>query len=254
MNQRSPKDKPTLLLVHGFRGSHIGLETLANEFKKLGYNTVVPDLPPWGEAGAMTEYTPDSYAKYLAEFIRRKKLVRPICVGQSMGTMVVAATAERYPDLIDRRLILVAPISAKPKRFVAMLSPLLTILPNKMIGYISTHYLQVDQDKATLRRTLDVTYRCAAKHSSRRDVFKASHFSTGFELGDFKLRSQFQLYFIAGDSDKLFPATKTKACYNLFKLRHKTCRLDFIERTGHLVNCEKPEVIAKLSDDFLRAS
>ena len=242
---------PTLLLVHGFRGSHIGLSDLARELSKLGYAVEVPDLPPWGNAGSLPEYTPETYATYLANYIKAQNLQKPLLVGQSMGTLVCLALAEREPDLIDDRIVLVAPASSKPSRFIASLTPLLTFLPKKLIGYISTVYLKVNHSKKLFKHTLDITYRCAAKDSGRKQVYKASKFSTDYALTDFKPPQSKKLLLITGDHDRIFSLAATKACHKHFAKTHQVCELDLVENSGHLINCEKPAETAALAKAFI---
>ncbi|WP_244303352.1 alpha/beta fold hydrolase [Leucobacter coleopterorum] len=63
---------PTLILVHGFRGDHHGLDAIARGVAKAlpGVRTVVPDLPGFGETPAIPnrEHNIDLYGEWLRAF------------------------------------------------------------------------------------------------------------------------------------------------------------------------------------------
>lgn len=113
-----PAQKPTLILVHGFRGAPAGLNEIAKDLKAAGYPVHTPAIPPFAGAPELPSYTPDSYASFIAEYIREHQLNHPVLIGHSMGSIVAAAAAHKYPELIHPKLILMAPISSRtPKLF-----------------------------------------------------------------------------------------------------------------------------------------
>ena len=67
-----------VLLVHGFRGDHHGLEIIANYLLKLIPNVSIisPDLPGFGRSGdlpenALDEDSIDAYVAWLQDFVER---------------------------------------------------------------------------------------------------------------------------------------------------------------------------------------
>ena len=103
--------KPTIIMIHGFRGTHHGLARIAEE---LGdhYHLIIPDIPGFGEGETLDAYTLDNYVMWLHRFITRQKLNQPpILLGHSFGSIVTAAYAAHYPETIQK-LILVNPIGA----------------------------------------------------------------------------------------------------------------------------------------------
>ena len=140
--------KPTLLFVHGFRGNHLGLKETVAYLKAKGYDCYVPDVPPAfntqkEKLPELSEHTADGYAKWVADYILEKKLNHPILVGHSMGSIICAATAEKYPELINEKIFFLSPICVTPPKFICNLAPLSAILPTNMIAYITTKYLIV---------------------------------------------------------------------------------------------------------------
>lgn len=118
--------KPTIILIHGFRGTHHGLLFIAKKLK--GYSVIIPDLPGFGKGPKLERYDIDSYTQWLRHFIASQKLTRPpILLGHSFGSIICAAYAQAYPRTIAR-LILVNPIGspalAGPKRLMTKLAVL----------------------------------------------------------------------------------------------------------------------------------
>ena len=234
--------KPALIFVHGFRGSHIGLEDIAKEFSD--YQVFAPDIPPFGDSSSLKAYDKDSYADFIANFIREHKLKKPILVGHSMGSIIVAATAEKYPELINEKLVLLAPISAKPARFFAKIQPLAVILPGKVVDYITTRYLFVPHNRKLFSETIKITGECSKKYISKAEVMAACHFSTDNEIGDFNIKKKVLL--LGGEKDRLIPRKKTETLGKTLGAKTK-----FVAGAGHLLNYEKPRETAKIIRDFI---
>src|SRR6478609_11620099 len=64
-----PDAATTLVLVHGFRGDHHGLEPVVAQLD--GVRMVSPDLPGFGDSTPMTEaaHDIDGYARWLHAFV-----------------------------------------------------------------------------------------------------------------------------------------------------------------------------------------
>jgi pimeloyl-ACP methyl ester carboxylesterase len=236
-------EKPQLLFIHGFRGNHLGLKDTIKVLEKAGYKCFAPDIPPAFNTKKeknieLTSFTADGYAKWVADYILEHKLDRPILVGHSMGSIICAATADRYPELINEKMVLASPICVTPPKFICNLAPLTAIMPNKFIGYVTTKYLIIPKDKKTLKNVLAQTYECAKKFTSKRDTAKAAKFSISFAISDFNFDKD--TLFIAGKKDKLNSNKQVKDTAKKFK-----GETIFIEDAGHLINYECPEILAE---------
>ena len=78
----------TVLLVHGYRGDHHGLEPVIARLPELRF--VSPDLPGFGASTPMTEapHSVEGYAHWLREFTDRLGLADAVLLGHSFGSMV----------------------------------------------------------------------------------------------------------------------------------------------------------------------
>ena len=236
--------KPALVLVHGFRGSPLGLEAIADDLRRAGFEVHTPALPPF--AGAKfpiaSDYSPKAYARYLRDYIQDQHLVRPILIGHSMGSIVVAATAQRYPELVNQKLVLLSPISAKPARIIARISPLANYLPPKIVDYVTTKFLFIPHDKNLFRETIEITHHCSSDQPpSKSELTGAMKFSTGYSVADFLGGLQKDIIMIAGEKDRLISQKITRELAKRYN-----ASLELIPDSGHLHNYEKPHETTQL--------
>lgn len=234
--------KPPLLFIHGYRGNHLGLAEIAAELSD--YEIHSPDIAPAGTV-PFKKYDMPTYTKFIADYISKHHLDHPILVGHSLGSIIAAATAEKYPDLLNEKLILLAPISSKPTKFFANLVPLTTILPTKLIDYLTTRYLFVPHDRTLFKKALATTHACAAVYTSRKDVAAAGKFSASHSIRDFQFQKHTLI--VAGEKDRLMPLSKTKALTEDYH-----AELKIIQGAGHILNYEKPKQTAAAIAEFLK--
>lgn len=109
-----PHDGAPLILVHGFRGDHHGLEGIAIAISELlpELRVIVPDLPGFGRTPAIAERAHDIvlYGEWLRAFASAAAPDGFGVLGHSFGSLVVASAVEQ--GLAPGRAILVNPISA----------------------------------------------------------------------------------------------------------------------------------------------
>jgi alpha/beta hydrolase fold (fragment) len=236
--------KPPILLVHGFRGNHLGLAEFQKLLEAEGYQVFNPDIPPAFNTQdetlpIFTDFTKDGYADFIANYILDKHLDHPILIGHSMGSILAAAAAEKYSHLIHDKIFFLSPIATHPPKFILPLIPLMALVPNKFIGYVCTEFLIASAHRPKKRQILDLTYKCSRKITSVRDEISAAFFSMSHSISDFNFKKQ--AYFIAGSKDRMNPSRKVREIAEKFH-----AEVNFIPQTGHLINYEVPEKIAEL--------
>lgn len=244
----TPTKKPAIVLVHGFRGSPIGLEAIAQDLRAAGYEVHVPAIPPFAGAEALDSYTPEAYASFLKDYIDEHQLKQPILIGHSMGSVIISTLAVRRPELINNKLILMSPISTKPARPFALISPLSAYLPRKLVDYVTTKFLFVPHDQKLFQETMAITHACTADcPPSTKAAAAAAKFAARYSIADFLPTSQ-KVLIIAGEQDRMIKKRHTEALAE--RLQAKT---QFIPHSGHLHNYEQPHQTAQLILDFLQA-
>lgn len=239
-----PKKKPTIVLLHGFRGTKEGVQEIAEILQeKYSFEVLTPNIPPAGKA-KLKVYTPESYADFVQKYIKEHKLDKPVIVGHSMGSIITSALAEYHPDVINHKMILMSPISVKPYKFIANLQPLVTILPNSVCSFLSTRYLFIPKNRELYKKTLKLVNICGADYINSQVVREAARFSTSYTVADFNFDKETLL--ISGDKDRLVSIKYTKKLAS-----EKNYEIKVIKDAGHLINYERPDKVAKIIADFL---
>lgn len=98
----------TVLLIHGLNVSEKYYRLFAKELQ-LTHNVISIDLPGFGTSkNNRQSLTFEGLARIIRDYISKHTDGSVVLVGQSMGTQVCAEVAARYPDVVER-LILIAP-------------------------------------------------------------------------------------------------------------------------------------------------
>ena len=241
----SDRQKPAIILVHGFRGSPVGLSEIAKDLRKQNYQVFMPAISPFAGAKKLSDYTPEAYAEFLMDYAKTNNLKKPILVGHSMGSIVVAAALSLYPQSFNRKAILLSPIANRPAAPFRLISPLSALLPRGVVDYITTKFLFVPHDRKLFRKTMEITHACSADHPpSKSEMFRSAKFSTKYCVGDFQLPQETLL--LAGDQDRL--VGKKNVCRLATNQHLETV---FLPNCGHLHNYEKPHETAQAIINFL---
>lgn len=253
----------TIILIHGFRGTHHGLGLIAKNLSD--YNTIIPDLPGFAKGDTLTKYDLDSYVEWLAQFIKDQKLKEtPILLGHSFGSIVSAAYAAKYGKTI-KKLILVNPIGAPalegPRGILSKLAVfyywLGTVLPGKLSHKWLASIAVVDIMSFTMTKTNDKELRKYIK-DQHRSYFSLFHtpqsvsesFTTSVSNSVRDVASQIHVptLLIAGAEDDITPLSKQKELVQLFP----NASLEVIDGVGHLTHYETPDQIASFVDVFIK--
>ena len=104
-----PKDRPAVILLHGFGSNLFTWEPWARLLEK-DYRVVRFDLPGFGLTGAdpTGSYTDERSMEVLAALMDRLALPRATLVGNSMGGRIAWMFASRYPERVAK-LVLISP-------------------------------------------------------------------------------------------------------------------------------------------------
>ncbi len=131
-------------MIHGFRGTHHGLDLIAKQL--TNFKIIVPDLPGFGEAKPLNaEHNLANYVAWLADFMRDQNLSEPpILLGHSFGSIVAASYAAKYPETLSS-LVLVNPIGAPalegPKAILTQLAVFYYFVGRKLPAKLAKKWL-----------------------------------------------------------------------------------------------------------------
>lgn len=271
-----------VLLVHGFRGDHHGLEIIANYLLKLIPNVSIisPDLPGFGRSGDLPENAPgedsiDAYVAWLQDFVEHTNpLGLPLhVVGHSFGSIVTSAFAAAHPNSLAL-LSLINPISEPAlegsQRVTSRLASLYyragAALPEK-IGYpllrsqlitrLSSEVMMRTKDRA-MRRFINGQHAAYfGSFGSRRGVLSAYEASIAHTAAEYAAAIRVPVQMLVAEDDDLGTPETARAMYATLTSRNLPApsagareRLDMIPEVGHLIHYETPRRAAELIADF----
>ena len=277
-----PEGSYPVLLVHGFRGDHHGLEIIANYLLKLIPNVSIisPDLPGFGRSADLPESAPgedsiDAYVAWLQDFVERTNpLGLPLhVVGHSFGSILTSAFAAAHPASLAL-LSLINPISEPAlegsQRVASRLASLYyragAALPEK-IGYpllrsqlitrLSSEVMMRTKDRA-MRRFINGQHAAYfGSFGSRRGVLSAYEASIAHTAAEYAAAIRVPVQMLVAEDDDLGTPETARAMYATLTSRNLPApsaalreRLDMIPEVGHLIHYETPHLAAELIADF----
>jgi pimeloyl-ACP methyl ester carboxylesterase len=250
------EDGRTILMVHGFRGNHIALMTIAEGLGDL--RVVALDLPGFGASTAMTDIRHDvaGYCTLVKAFMGALRLERPVLLGESFGSVIASRIAASEPELIDE-LVLLNPIAVRARAVNRPVSALEDAyywlcgnLPGPLAGRLteSTTVNRIEslalltaRDRETRRHVYRHRLRNLGFPQDRRVIAEAFPDSMGQTAADGAERIPHRTLLVAGEKDALSPAKYQRL------LRDRLARgtLVLIPDTGHFAPLETPDDVAR---------
>lgn len=255
---------PVIIMIHGFRGTHHGLDLIAKGLDK--YRVIVPDLPGFGESAALNvKHSINNYVIWLGEFIAGLELSQPpILLGHSFGSIIVSHYAVQKPTTISK-LIIVNPIGSPalqgPKAIMTQLARMYYWLGDNLPEKTGTKLLSakpivmamsISMAKTRDKKTRKYIHQQHLSHfstfASRKVISEAFDASVTNNVRDVADKITVPTLLIAGKRDDITPIIKQ---YELAKL-FKDSKIDVIDKVGHLTHYETPSAVAQSIKDFTR--
>ncbi|KAB1658310.1 alpha/beta fold hydrolase [Pseudoclavibacter sp. CFCC 11306] len=242
-------DTPTIVLVHGFRGTHEGLDLIAKGLPP-DMRVISPDLPGFGQSESLAAgNTIDAYATWLRRFTAAIGLPEAPVLGHSFGSIVVCAAVAS--GLQPSRVVLINPISQPalqgPQRLGSLAAlgyyRLTALLPEGAARRVLSMRLVVRVMSEIMAKTHDPRLRAwiHAQHQAYFSVFdspsgllEAFHTSITHDTGEYADKLTMPVLVIAGDRDDIVPLTSQRT----FVEALPNARLEVVEGVGHLVHYE----------------
>lgn len=257
-------NEPTLILVHGFTGSHEGFQYLVPLLDDL--HLIIPDLPGFGISPLPHEsLTLAHLGELLVEFVETLNLEQPPhLLGHSMGSLVVAEAVRQRPDLFAKKLILISPvptpvgwldtrtIGAKLGQFYYAASHRTPVIGKKLatskkITRLSTYMIMTARGKE-LRKKIHDHHIDNLNYISNIGWYRRLHAQinhTGLSRYRLALKP-FDILIINGDKDSVTPLGHQKKTSQILG-----AKLVVVPGVGHLSHYEKPLPLAQHIKNFL---
>ena len=269
----------TVVLVHGFRGDHPGLEPVVARFDGSaigGVRFVAPDLPGFGASDPLAgvKHDIDGYSRWLRLFVAGLGISgRFVLLGHSFGSIVVAATLAgcaaadqdapadaRHPDAV----VLVNPIGQPalqgPRGIMTRLAIfyywLAAALPerlgfwllrNRVIVRVMSVTMAKTKEKGLRRWIHDQHDRYFSAFRDRTVVLEAFTASVAHDVSEYAAAIAERTLLVAAQKDDITPIAAERRLQTLFP----DARLVEIPDVGHLIHYETPAEAARAIEAFL---
>jgi len=258
-------DKPPLLMVHGFTGSHEGFQYIIPQLEK-DFHVIVPDLPGFGESPLFDKpWTVDELARHTNDFVRQLGLQqKPYLVSHSLGGLVAASMLSQDPDLFHKKTIFVSPVATKIKwldsRKLGAVFGALHYNVGKRTGKLgeklvrseaisrgATKVIMTAKDFELKKRiqqhhlkNLDYISSIDFYHMLHKDIIRRG-------VVDYREKLyKFDILIVAGKKDNVTPLKGERML-----ARELSAKLEIIPGVGHLAHYETPDAISQAVIDFL---
>lgn len=251
----------TLIMIHGYRGNHRGLEAIAGGLSK--YQVIIPDLPGFGESEPLqNKHSIDAYANWLRDFCKVLGFQsKTHLMGHSFGTLVVGNYATKNPV---QSVALVNPVSSP-----ALLGPRAALTNLTKIYYLLAGFAPKFAGEWLLRNKMAVMVMSIVMAKSKDRKLRSwihnqhlsnfSDFATvqvateGYEasisanLEDYASKIEAPVLVVAATLDDITDIETQRRVAKLYP----NASYQEIQNVGHLVHYEAPEQAAKLISEFL---
>ncbi|WP_207456896.1 alpha/beta fold hydrolase [Desertivibrio insolitus] len=261
-----PKDAATtIVVVHGFRGEHHGLEPVVAHLPE--YRVVSPDLPGFGESEPLPgrEHSIEGYGDWLAAFLDATGLAdgTAVVLGHSFGSIVVSHAIARG-IVRTPKLVLVNPIAKLalegPKRAATAAAiayyRLGAALPDRLGHALLKNPLIVRVMSETMAKTRDRELRAwiHGQHHSyfslfadRRMLLEAFAASVSTDVIAAAPGIRIPTLLVAADRDDIVPLAAVEELADALP----GARLRVLPGVGHLIHYELPGLAAQHIREFL---
>jgi len=242
---------PVIVLVHGFRGDHHGLEPIVANLP--GFRIVSPDLPGFGESAPLDgPHDIAGYAAWLDAFVASLELDGAYTLlGHSFGSIVASAAVAG--GLRPERLVLVNPIGAPalegPRGVMTRLAVAyyraaaalperagFAVLKNRAIVRVMSVTMAKTRSRELRRFIHDQHDRYFSAFSDRDSLLEAFRASVSHDVREFAPQIDVPVLLIAAERDDITPLS----AQHVLVERFPDARLEVIPEVGHLIHYEAP--------------
>jgi len=256
-----------VVLVHGFRGDHHGLEVIASQVHSS--RVVIPDLPGFGSSerlrgnGMYTPHTLANLGQWLTSFTDTICDQPFVLVGHSFGTLVVASSLAQDND--PDHVVIINPISSPAlegprailSKFALSYYRLGQYLPAKVGNAVLKNPTAVRFMSEVMTKTTDKQLRAwiheqhntyFSNFSDPQSLFEAFNASISHTVQEFSDVFSQPTTIITGDRDDITPLSEQLKLMR----RIRNAQLFIVPEAGHLIHYEHPQQVSAAINRILK--
>ena len=238
---------PDMILIHGIFASKEIMNPLFDYYKN-NYHVISFDLRGHGESDKPENFNLEDYSQDLMALIEHFNLNDPIIIGLSMGSYVTLRTAELYPT-IPSKIVL---IGVKGKGKISMMEK--AIEDNGGNANID----MVDMGRIITKRvyppntTFEQIREYHKGNRGKTELTNEQRKNAYASLSEFDMMSDIDkviapALLLVGEYDGLNPPIESKKVADVLK----DSKMKVIKDAGHIIYFEKKDEVLSLIDEFI---
>ena len=247
----------TIVLLHGFPGSHRGLLDLAGHLPPH-WRTIIPDLPACGQSDALDGvHHLENYSQWLGDFLKKLSVHQCVMAGHSFGARLALVFAEHNPKKVSRLALItpVARVDGLIARLVSIEYRVAELLPEALkkiwLDYnlhrqIGNAIIFTTASKKRRQELMEADKKEFAKLDPKINIELFSEFYR-FDLIPVGQKVATPSLIIAGELDQIATAASVEKLAG--QLQHVA--LEMVKNGGHLLPLERPGHCAAIISKFL---
>jgi pimeloyl-ACP methyl ester carboxylesterase len=261
----SAPSQGSILFVHGYRGTHEGLEPIVGGLES--FDCYVPELPGFGEAEPLrVEHNLEHYCRWLTELIKELNLTLDVSYfGHSFGSVVLGKYLAVSRD--ETRTVLLNPVSAAPLRGPRKIMSKLTLawyqiaalLPEtvgrQLLGHplvirLVTNWLYKGNEPALKEWIQSQHGAYFSKFASPKTAKEGFDASVAENLSEFAALISQPVLLLCGDRDDITSVQDQRSAAELYP------QATYVEMvgTGHLSHYERAVMVAQHTKEFIKVN
>ena len=242
-----------LLILHGFLGMSDNWKTLASQYAAQGFEVHAIDLRNHGRSFHSEEFTYEAMARDILDYCESKRLDNVYIIGHSMGGKVAMLFAVTYPGKLTK--LIVADIA--PKAYAPHHDDILAALnavdfskkPSRAdVEEIMKPYVPDFGTRQFLMKSLYWKTPDQLAFRFNLEVFNKNRDLVGEPLPQNSVFDKPTLFIRGGNSRYIEDDDMA-----LIKRHFPKAQLETIEKVGHWLHAENPEVFLEKTLKFLKA-
>lgn len=244
INEAGSENKEAIILIHGRGYSKENMNPLF-EYYRDRYHVISYDVRGHGESDKPKSYTLDDHCEDLKGITEFYKLKKPVVIGFSMGSYIALKTAEKYPNLFSKLVLIGTKGRGKTSSIQGVTNENKNVDPKEMMSIIRKKIFApgvTDEQIAEFDKSIASNVKLTKDEQERID-----RALTDFDLLKDAKKVNIPVLLMTGEYDGLNPVEKGKEVAESLP----DAKFEIIPNAGHIAFFENSNKVFSLINSFL---
>jgi pimeloyl-ACP methyl ester carboxylesterase len=240
-----------MVIIHGFLGMGDNWRTLSKSFAEEGYRVHTPDMRNHGKSPHDDNFSYEVMAEDVLAYFKEHNVEKAVLIGHSMGGKIAMHFASKYPEYIQKLIVVdISPKAYKPHHD-DILDCLLALKEQKLESRKDAEAVlkqKIDNQgvRLFLLKNLSRDKDNTLSLKPNIDAFIANKTNIGEALNE-NASVNSETLFIKGENSNYI----VKEDEYLIAEQFSKAKIATIEKAGHWVHAERPKLFFKTVMDFI---